>query len=134
VVIIPALDLQSLDYDNSENQLFLEEERRINHTVSWGLGVLAALLSCGPGSGGLGVLAALLSCGPGSVGLGVLAVLLSCGPGSGGLGTLATGCCPVVSLCCSVLSFQALEPLFIPLTVTLGPKCHMIPGLGCWKQ
>uniref|UniRef100_A0A8C9AYF0 Chloride channel protein n=1 Tax=Prolemur simus TaxID=1328070 RepID=A0A8C9AYF0_PROSS len=25
--------LQSLDYDNSENQLFLEEERRINHTV-----------------------------------------------------------------------------------------------------
>ena len=26
--------LQSLDYDNSENQLFLEEERRINHTVS----------------------------------------------------------------------------------------------------
>lgn len=25
---------QSLDYDNSENQLFLEEERRINHTVS----------------------------------------------------------------------------------------------------
>lgn len=26
--------LQSLDYDNCENQLFLEEERRINHTVS----------------------------------------------------------------------------------------------------
>lgn len=26
--------VQSLDYDNSENQLFLEEERRINHTVS----------------------------------------------------------------------------------------------------
>lgn len=26
--------LQSLDYDNSENQLFLEEERRINHMVS----------------------------------------------------------------------------------------------------
>lgn len=30
--------LQSLDYDNSENQLFLEEERRINHTVSLRLG------------------------------------------------------------------------------------------------
>lgn len=30
--------LQSLDYDNSENQLFLEEERRINHMVSLGLG------------------------------------------------------------------------------------------------
>lgn len=28
--------LQSLDYDNSENQLFLEEERRINHMVSLG--------------------------------------------------------------------------------------------------
>lgn len=33
--------LQSLDYDNSENQLFLEEERRINHTVSLGCSVLA---------------------------------------------------------------------------------------------
>lgn len=32
--------LQSLDYDNSENQLFLEEERRINHTVSLGWRVL----------------------------------------------------------------------------------------------
>lgn len=28
--------LQSLDYDNSENQLFLEEERRINHMVRLG--------------------------------------------------------------------------------------------------
>lgn len=34
--------LQSLDYDNSENQLFLEEERRINHTVSRGWAVHAA--------------------------------------------------------------------------------------------
>lgn len=25
---------QSLDYDNSENQLFLEEERRMSHMVS----------------------------------------------------------------------------------------------------
>lgn len=32
--------LQSLDYDNSENQLFLEEERRINHMVSLGPGSL----------------------------------------------------------------------------------------------
>ncbi|KAK2097275.1 H(+)/Cl(-) exchange transporter 7 [Saguinus oedipus] len=30
-----SLKYESLDYDNSENQLFLEEERRINHTVSW---------------------------------------------------------------------------------------------------
>lgn len=33
-----VLPLQSLDYDNCENQLFLEEERRINHTVSRPLG------------------------------------------------------------------------------------------------
>ncbi|XP_068964938.1 H(+)/Cl(-) exchange transporter 7-like isoform X2 [Petaurus breviceps papuanus] len=31
-----SLKYESLDYDNSENQLFLEEERRINHTVSLG--------------------------------------------------------------------------------------------------
>lgn len=32
--LLLLLGPQSLDYDNSENQLFLEEERRINHTVS----------------------------------------------------------------------------------------------------
>ena len=49
--------LQSLDYDNSENQLFLEEERRINHTVSlrgsrgWGAdGVPEMLLTQGGGA------------------------------------------------------------------------------------
>lgn len=26
---------QSLDYDNIENQLFLEEERRMSHMVNW---------------------------------------------------------------------------------------------------
>lgn len=36
--------LQSLDYDNSENQLFLEEERRINHMVSLGPGNLDTAL------------------------------------------------------------------------------------------
>lgn len=44
--------MQSLDYDNSENQLFLEEERRINHTVSRvGLG----LVSLGAGTLGQAV-------------------------------------------------------------------------------
>lgn len=42
--------LQSLDYDNSENQLFLEEERRINHMVSLGPGSLDTAL----GTHGLG--------------------------------------------------------------------------------
>lgn len=38
--------VQSLDYDNSENQLFLEEERRINHTVRR-VGLLAWVLGAG---------------------------------------------------------------------------------------
>lgn len=33
-----------MDYDNSENQLFLEEERRINHMVSLGPGSLDTTL------------------------------------------------------------------------------------------
>lgn len=34
IELLVPWSVQSLDYDNSENQLFLEEERRINHTVS----------------------------------------------------------------------------------------------------
>lgn len=48
--LVPVL--QSLDYDNSENQLFLEEERRINHTVSPAGGLCSASLA--PSASGLG--------------------------------------------------------------------------------
>ncbi|XP_054991408.1 H(+)/Cl(-) exchange transporter 7 [Sorex araneus] len=52
-----SLKYESLDYDNSENQLFLEEERRINHTAfrtveikRWFIcaviGVLTGLVAC----------------------------------------------------------------------------------------
>ncbi|CAI9624111.1 unnamed protein product [Staurois parvus] len=52
-----SLKYESLDYDNSENQLFLEEERRINHTTfrsvevkRWGIcgliGILTGLIAC----------------------------------------------------------------------------------------
>ncbi|XP_010595736.2 H(+)/Cl(-) exchange transporter 7 isoform X2 [Loxodonta africana] len=52
-----SLKYESLDYDNSENQLFLEEERRINHTAfrtveikRWVIcaliGILTGLVAC----------------------------------------------------------------------------------------
>ncbi|KAM4812329.1 H(+)/Cl(-) exchange transporter 7 isoform X4 [Ictidomys tridecemlineatus] len=52
-----SLTYESLDYDNSENQLFLEEERRINHTAfrtveikRWVIcaliGILTGLVAC----------------------------------------------------------------------------------------
>uniref|UniRef100_A0A8D0H046 Chloride voltage-gated channel 7 n=1 Tax=Sphenodon punctatus TaxID=8508 RepID=A0A8D0H046_SPHPU len=51
-----SLKYESLDYDNSENQLFLEEERRINHTAQtveikrWiicaMIGILTGLVAC----------------------------------------------------------------------------------------
>ncbi|KAM6423776.1 H(+)/Cl(-) exchange transporter 7 isoform 2-T2 [Liasis olivaceus] len=56
--VSPSLDhLQSLDYDNCENQLFLEEEKRINHTAfrtveiqRWFIcamiGILTGLVAC----------------------------------------------------------------------------------------
>ncbi|KAG8534969.1 hypothetical protein GDO81_029806, partial [Engystomops pustulosus] len=52
-----SLKYESLDYDNSENQLFMEEERRINHAafrtvevtrwvICGMIGILTGLIAC----------------------------------------------------------------------------------------